>query len=68
MGVALRGHRTEGPMQPDIPLDRQRPAQYVFARHVEKMLDEIHAAKPSKAGKARPPGPRPAQPTMTAAE
>jgi hopanoid biosynthesis associated radical SAM protein HpnH len=68
MGVALRGYKTEGPMQPDIPLDRQRPAQYVFSRHVEKMLADIHAAKPPKAGKARPPEPTPSQPTMTAAE
>jgi hypothetical protein len=67
-GVALRGYKTDGPMQPDIPLDRQRPAQYVFSRHVEKMLNEIHSAKPAKAGKTRPPEPRPAQPTMTAAE
>src|SRR5262249_50250075 len=64
--VAMRGFRTEGPMQPDIPLDNQRPAQYVFSRHVEKMLDEIHAAKAdSPRSKARS---EPAQPTMTAAE
>ena len=29
--VALRGIRTEGPMAEDIPLDGQRPADYVFA-------------------------------------
>ena len=29
---ALRGIRTEGPMAPDIPLDKQRPAEYVFSR------------------------------------
>jgi hopanoid biosynthesis associated radical SAM protein HpnH len=39
--VALRGVRTEGPMAPEIPLDRQRPAQYVFSRHVELKLHEI---------------------------
>jgi len=39
--VALRGVRTEGPMAPEIPLDRQRPAQYVFSRHVELKLREI---------------------------
>ena len=33
---ALRGIRTDGPMAPDIPLDRQRPAEYVFSRHVEQ--------------------------------
>jgi hopanoid biosynthesis associated radical SAM protein HpnH len=39
--VVLRGVRTEGPMAPEIPLDRQRPAQYVFSRHVELKLREI---------------------------
>ena len=32
LGVALRGVRTEGEMAPEIPLDRQRPAEYVFSR------------------------------------
>lgn len=41
MGVALRGVRTSGPMAADIPLDGQRPAEYVFSRHVEIKLDEI---------------------------
>jgi hopanoid biosynthesis associated radical SAM protein HpnH len=39
--VVLRGVRTEGPLAPEIPLDRQRPAQYVFSRHVELKLREI---------------------------
>jgi hopanoid biosynthesis associated radical SAM protein HpnH len=42
---ALRGIRTEGPMTPDIPLDRQRPADYVFSRHVEQAMAEIKARK-----------------------
>jgi len=41
LGVAVRGVRTEGPMAPEIPLDRQRPAEYVFSRHVELKLREI---------------------------
>jgi hopanoid biosynthesis associated radical SAM protein HpnH len=41
LGVNLRGVRTEGPMAPEIPLDRQRPAQYMFSRHVETKLKEI---------------------------
>jgi hopanoid biosynthesis associated radical SAM protein HpnH len=41
LGVALRGVRTGGPMAPDIPLDGQRPADYVFSRHVEIKLAEI---------------------------
>jgi hopanoid biosynthesis associated radical SAM protein HpnH len=43
--VALKGVRTEGPMAPEISLDRQRPAQYVFARHVEQMLGKIGKPK-----------------------
>jgi hopanoid biosynthesis associated radical SAM protein HpnH len=39
--VSLRGPRTEGPTAPDIGLSRQRPAQYVFAQHVERKLEEI---------------------------
>jgi hopanoid biosynthesis associated radical SAM protein HpnH len=39
--VALTGVRTTGAMVPDIPLDRQRPAQYVHARHVEIKLAEM---------------------------
>jgi hopanoid biosynthesis associated radical SAM protein HpnH len=39
--IAFKGVRTEGPMAPEIPLDRQRPAQYVFTRHVEQMLAKI---------------------------
>jgi len=39
--VAVGGVRTEGPMAPDIPLSGQRPAEYVFARHVQQKLAEI---------------------------
>jgi hopanoid biosynthesis associated radical SAM protein HpnH len=47
LGVALGGIRVEGPMAPDIPLDRQRPAEYVFSRHVEQRLAEIGEAEGS---------------------
>jgi hopanoid biosynthesis associated radical SAM protein HpnH len=63
--IALRGVRTEGPMAPEISLDQQRPAQFVFSRHVDKMLNDIHAAK-SEAG-ANASGAKPAQPKMPAA-
>jgi hopanoid biosynthesis associated radical SAM protein HpnH len=43
--IALRGVKTEGPMAPDIPLHRQRPAEYGFSRHVEQALSEIRAGK-----------------------
>ena len=47
LGVALRGIRIKGPMAPDIPLDMQRPAEYVFSRHVEQKLAEIGEAEGS---------------------
>jgi len=39
--VALRGFRTDGEMAPEIPLDRQRPAKYVFSRHVEEAVARL---------------------------
>jgi hopanoid biosynthesis associated radical SAM protein HpnH len=42
---ALRGIRTDGPMAPDIALDRQRPADYVFSRHVEQAMERIKARR-----------------------
>jgi len=47
LSVALRGIRTKGPMAPDIPLHLQRPAEYVFSRHVEQKLAEIGEAEGS---------------------
>ncbi|HEV7803434.1 MAG TPA: adenosyl-hopene transferase HpnH [Burkholderiales bacterium] len=43
--VALRGVRTEGEMAPELSLDGQRPAQYVFSQHVERKIIEISKAK-----------------------
>jgi hopanoid biosynthesis associated radical SAM protein HpnH len=43
--LAMRGVKTDGPFAPDIPLDGQRPAQYVFSRHVEQKLAEIRSQK-----------------------
>jgi hopanoid biosynthesis associated radical SAM protein HpnH len=43
--VALAGIKADGPMAPDIPLDRQRVAEYVFSRHVQQKLAEIAEAK-----------------------
>jgi len=45
MAVRLRGVRTEGAMAPEIPLDRQRPAQYVFSQHVERKMTEIRQSE-----------------------
>jgi hopanoid biosynthesis associated radical SAM protein HpnH len=43
--VALKGVRTKGAMAPDIPLDKQRPAQYVYSRQVEIKVAEIKGLK-----------------------
>jgi hopanoid biosynthesis associated radical SAM protein HpnH len=43
LGQAVRGIRTEGPMAPEIPLEAQRPAEYVFSRHVEQAMARIEA-------------------------
>ena len=48
LGVSLRGVRTKGPMAPDIDLDKHRPAEYVFSRHVEIKLNEIGRSKAGK--------------------
>ena len=41
--LAWRGMRTEGPMAPEIPLDAQRPAQYVFDSNVQLTLSQMRA-------------------------
>jgi hypothetical protein len=43
--VNRRGVDTEGPMAAEIPLANQRPAQYVFSRHVEQKLSEIRVTQ-----------------------
>jgi hopanoid biosynthesis associated radical SAM protein HpnH len=48
--VNLQGARTEGPMAAEIPLDKQRPAEFFFSRQVEHKMAEI-----------RKPGERPPQ-------
>jgi len=45
LSVAMRGVRTEGAMAPEIPLDKQRPPEFVFSRHVERKLEEIRQSK-----------------------
>jgi hopanoid biosynthesis associated radical SAM protein HpnH len=51
--VALRGVRTEGPMAPNIPLENQRPAEYVFSRNVAERLVEAQAAEAEARAKRR---------------
>jgi hopanoid biosynthesis associated radical SAM protein HpnH len=45
LAQTMRGIRTDGEMAPEISLDRQRPAEYVFSRHVDKALAEIRTRK-----------------------
>jgi hopanoid biosynthesis associated radical SAM protein HpnH len=47
--AALRGPRTEGPMAPEIPLETQRPADFVFARHVTQMMASLKHRPPAAA-------------------
>jgi hopanoid biosynthesis associated radical SAM protein HpnH len=49
--VALVGVRTDGEMAPEISLENQRPAQYVFSRHVERKIAELHAQDKDKPGR-----------------
>ena len=42
--VALRGPKTSGPMQPEIALDDQRPAEDVYEELVEAELKKLEAA------------------------
>jgi hopanoid biosynthesis associated radical SAM protein HpnH len=48
MMVALRGPRTDGAMAPEIPLEGQRPADYVFSRHVEETMEKLRHVPPAK--------------------
>jgi hypothetical protein len=41
--IGLRGVRTQGPLAPEISLEHQRPAQYVFDNQVQLRLSEIRA-------------------------
>jgi hopanoid biosynthesis associated radical SAM protein HpnH len=50
--VALAGIRTEGAMAPEIALDRQRPAEYVFESLVGRAVAEL---PPGGSGEARRP-------------
>jgi len=39
------GAKMDGAMAPEIPLAHQRPAQYVFSRHVDQKLSEIRVTQ-----------------------
>ena len=51
--LSLFGIKTDGPMAPEIALNKQRPAEFVFSRHVEQRLaaiemDEVEARSKRK--------------------
>jgi hopanoid biosynthesis associated radical SAM protein HpnH len=43
--LALTGMKLDGPMTAEIPLDRQRPAEFVFSRHVAEKLAALEKAE-----------------------
>jgi hopanoid biosynthesis associated radical SAM protein HpnH len=55
LALFFKGIRTDGPMAPEIPLAAQRPAEFVFASHVDKMMANL----------SKPGGPPPNPPTRT---
>ncbi|WP_206931587.1 adenosyl-hopene transferase HpnH [Roseococcus thiosulfatophilus] len=50
VAAQLRGPRTEGPMAPEIDLSNQRPAEFVFSRHVQEAMKDM-AHEPKKGAK-----------------
>ena len=46
--VFARGPKLTGPMAPEIDLANQRPAEYVFSRHVQDKMSELRHKKPAK--------------------
>jgi hopanoid biosynthesis associated radical SAM protein HpnH len=61
----LRGPRTDGEMAPEISLEQQRPAQFVYSDQVQRKLSEIRTAEVAeRAAKAAASSPVP----MEAAE
>jgi hopanoid biosynthesis associated radical SAM protein HpnH len=53
--VAFRGIRTEGEMAPEIPLDRQRPAEFVFESLVDQAVSDRRQGGSQKAGRTNAP-------------
>ncbi len=48
--VSLKGVRTDGPMAPEIPLGKARPAEYVFSQHVEEAMAELSGEAKERGG------------------
>jgi hypothetical protein len=50
--VSMKGVNVEGEIAPDISLDKQRKAEYMFARHVDDAMAKIKEEKElAKSGK-----------------
>lgn len=47
--VKMRGIRTDGPMAPEIALERARPAEYVFEKNVQAQLVQLREAQHPRA-------------------
>jgi hypothetical protein len=61
LAIAWRGIKTKGPMAPEIPMENQRPAQYIFDGQVQLTLSQI------RANEAREKVAKAAKPAATAA-
>ncbi len=47
--TALRGPQTDGAMAPEIPMENQRPAQFIFDRLVSEAVTDLHKSGESRA-------------------
>jgi len=56
LGVFLRGVNTEKPMAPEISLDNQRPAEFVFKDLVETMSQKLEREKAEAASGSQDSG------------
>ena len=52
--IKLFGHRVDGAMAPEISLENQRPAEFIFESLVKKLSLEIEKPKPDRAKTDRP--------------
>ncbi len=44
--MMIKGPKLDGPMAPEISLENQRPAEFVFSRHVEDAMKKVAHKKP----------------------
>ncbi|MBX7199870.1 MAG: adenosyl-hopene transferase HpnH [Rhodospirillaceae bacterium] len=51
--VMLKGPDTEAPMAAEIPLENQRPAQYVFEKQVKTYVDQMHSHQAEESTRAK---------------